>query len=255
MSCPAWRPEMFLAHPGRPARSSPFHPALSDLPEALPLFPLSGAVVLPNCDLPLNIFEPRYLAMTREALGAPQRLIGLIQPSEKAEREDAEDSVLNPGALELSDLREVGCAGRIVSFAETSDGRYIVALRGVCRFRLKDEPEMDAAGAGFARVRPLWGGYAGDLAPSGTGDMPDMAELRDLTVEYLESREMKPGDAFADGMTGEEFVNNMAMLCPFAGAEKQALLEAEDLARRAETLKTIMTMSLHAGGGGEKRAH
>ena len=248
---------MFLAHPGRPARSSPFHPALSDLPESIPLFPLSGAVVLPNCDLPLNVFEPRYLAMSREALGTRQRLIGLIQPSEKAEREDAEDAVENPERLELSDLREVGCAGRIVSFAETSDGRYIVALRGVCRFRLKAEPEMDPLG--FARGCPAWEPFAGeDLTRSGGGEMPDMAKLRDTTMAYLESREMKPGDAFADGMTGEEFINNMAMLCPFTGAEKQALLEAENLAKRAEALLAIMTMSLHAGGSGgegEERAH
>ena len=256
---------MYLAHPGRPARSGPFHPDLPDLPESIPLFPVSGAVVLPNCDLPLNVFEPRYLAMSRFALGTRQRMVGMVQPvfglgdgpgpdqsnsdSGKKQNGDGNANGSEGGAESfphLRDLQRVGCAGRIVSFAETADGRYIVVLRGVCRFRLEAEPEPDAAG-GFVRARPQWRAYALDLQPP--GDSPsDMAGLRDLTVAYLASREMKPGDAFADGMTAEEFVNNMAMLCPFSGAEKQALLEAENVVKRAEALRAIMGMAVRGGG-------
>ena len=249
---------MYLAHPGRPARTGPFHPELSDLPETLPLFPVSGAEVLPNCDLPLNVFEPRYLAMSRFALGTRQRMIGMVQPAPgrgaaaRKEKNGDKDEGEDEGAEsfpQLADLRRVGCGGRIVSFAETADGRYIVVLRGVCRFRLEDEPEPDAAGGGFVRARALWRPFAPDLQPP--GDSPsDMAGLRDLTAAYLASREMKPGDAFADGMTAEEFVNNMAMLCPFSGAEKQALLEAENVVKRAETLRAIMSMAIRGGDGG-----
>lgn len=245
---------MFLAHPGRPARTSPFHPELADLPARVPLFPLAEAALLPNCDLPLNVFEPRFLAMARVALGSRQRMIGLIQPSEKAEREDAEDAVENPEVLELSDLRPVGCAGRIVSFAETADGRNIVVLRGVCRFRPAAEPEMDPAGFAWARMN--WTPYAADLLPPPEDDLPEQAPLRDLTLEYLRSRGMKAGDSsFGDDMTVEDFVNNMTMLCPFSAAEKQALVEADTVPQRAELLRTIMTMSLRGGAADGEPTH
>ena len=203
--------------------------AYSDLPGSLPLFPLTGAVLLPRGQLPLNIFEPRYLEMVDYALQG-DRLIGMIQPSE------SEDKVLRPA------LSQVGCAGKIVNFRETDDGRYLITLAGLCRFRLTGEMESATAWrAGFCDFAP----FAGDLAAQSDEDFPRDRLLAALK-NYLSTREMKADWKSVMTAPGEALVNALAMMCPFDPAEKQALLEANSFQERASTLMALLEM----GGAG-----
>ena len=202
----------------------------SDLPGSLPLFPLTGAVLLPRGALPLNIFEPRYLEMVDYALTG-DRLIGMIQPTEH------EDTTLKPK------LSQVGCVGKITSFQETDDNRYLITLSGICRFRLTGE--MEAAThwrAGFCDFAP----FAGDLAQAGDEDFPRDRLLAALKT-YLSSRDMKADWKSVMTAPGEALVNALAMMCPFDPAEKQALLEAQSFQDRASTLMALLEMGADAG--------
>ena len=197
----------------------------SDLPKSLPLFPLTGAVLLPRGVLPLNIFEPRYLEMVDYALSG-DRLIGMIQPTEH------EDSVLKPR------LSQVGCAGKIVSFQETQDNRYLITLAGLCRFRLTGEMESSTPWrAGFTD----FGAFAGDLAQAPEEDFPRERLLAALKA-YLNTRDMKADWKSVMTAPGEALVNALAMMCPFDPAEKQALLEAQSFQDRASTLMVLLEM-------------
>ena len=197
----------------------------SDLPGSLPLFPLTGAVLLPRGVLPLNIFEPRYLEMVDYALSG-DRLIGMIQPTEH------EDSVLKPR------LSQVGCAGKIVSFQETQDNRYLITLAGLCRFRLTGEMESSTPWrAGFTD----FGAFAGDLAQAPEEDFPRERLLAALKA-YLNTRDMKADWKSVMTAPGEALVNALAMMCPFDPAEKQALLEAQSFQDRASTLMALLEM-------------
>ena len=197
----------------------------SDLPKSLPLFPLTGAVLLPRGVLPLNIFEPRYLEMVDYALSG-DRLIGMIQPTEH------EDSVLKPR------LSQVGCAGKIVSFQETQDNRYLITLAGLCRFRLTGEMESSTPWrAGFTD----FGAFAGDLAQAPEEDFPRERLLAALKA-YLNTRDMKADWKSVMTAPGEALVNALAMMCPFDPAEKQALLEAQSFQDRASTLMALLEM-------------
>ena len=202
----------------------------SDLPGSLPLFQLTGAVLLPRGALPLNIFEPRYLEMVDYALTG-DRLIGMIQPTEH------EDTTLKPK------LSQVGCVGKITSFQETDDNRYLITLSGICRFRLTGE--MEAATpwrAGFCDFAP----FAGDLAQAGDEDFPRDRLLAALKT-YLSSRDMKADWKSVMTAPGEALVNALAMMCPFDPAEKQALLEAQSFQDRASTLMALLEMGADAG--------
>ena len=202
----------------------------SDLPGSLPLFPLTGAVLLPRGALPLNIFEPRYLEMVDYALTG-DRLIGMIQPTEH------EDTTLKPK------LSNVGCAGKITSFRETEDNRYLITLSGICRFRLTSE--MDTATpwrAGFCD----FAAFAGDLAQTSDEDFPRDRLLSALKT-YLSSRDMKADWKSVMTAPGEALVNALAMMCPFDPAEKQALLEAQSFQDRASTLMALLEMGADAG--------
>ena len=204
--------------------------AYTDLPKSLPLFPLTGAVLLPRGALPLNIFEPRYLEMVDYALTG-DRLIGMIQPTEH------EDTTLKPK------LSQVGCVGKITSFQETDDNRYLITLSGICRFRLTGE--MEAATpwrAGFCDFAP----FAGDLAQAGDEDFPRDRLLAALKT-YLSSRDMKADWKSVMTAPGEALVNALAMMCPFDPAEKQALLEAQSFQDRASTLMALLEMGADAG--------
>ncbi len=204
--------------------------AWSDLPHSLPLFPLTGAVLLPRGALPLNIFEPRYLEMVDYALTG-DRLIGMIQPSE------SEDKVLKPA------LSRVGCAGKIVSFRETEDNRYLITLQGLCRFRLTGEMESTTPWrAGFCDFAP----FAGDLAQLGDEEFPRERLLAALKA-YLTHRDMKADWKSVMTAPGEALVNALAMMCPFDPAEKQALLEAPGFQERASTLMALLEMGGEAG--------
>ena len=197
----------------------------SDLPKSLPLFPLTGAVLLPRGMLPLNIFEPRYLEMVDYALSG-DRLIGMIQPTEH------EDEVLTPK------LSQVGCAGKIVAFQETQDNRYLITLAGLCRFRLTGEMQSTTPWrAGFTD----FAAFAGDLAQAPEEDFPRERLLAALKA-YLHTRDMKADWKSVMTAPGEALVNALAMMCPFDPAEKQALLEAQSFQDRASTLMALLEM-------------
>ena len=202
----------------------------TDLPGSLPLFPLTGAVLLPHGALPLNIFEPRYLEMVDYALTG-DRLIGMIQPTEH------EDTTLKPK------LSQVGCAGKITSFRETEDNRYLITLSGICRFRLTGEMDSTTPWrAGFCD----FAAFAGDLAQMGDVDFPRDRLLAALKT-YLSSRDMKADWKSVMTAPGETLVNALAMMCPFDPAEKQALLEAQSFQDRASTLMALLEMGGEAG--------
>jgi len=207
--------------------------SLDDLPKTLGVFPLTGVVLLPRGQLPLNVFEPRYLTLVDAALSGT-RLVGVIQPTEH------EDKVLKPA------LSAIGCAGRLTSYRESDDGRYLITLTGICRFRVAEELETTAP---YRMVKPDFTPFAGDLAPVGEGDFPRdrlLAALRD----YLSRRDLKADWRSVMGAEPETLVNALAMLCPFEPAEKQALLEAPGWIDRVSTLVALLEISTAGQGPG-----
>ncbi|WP_409456637.1 LON peptidase substrate-binding domain-containing protein [Rhizobium lusitanum] len=201
----------------------------SDLPETVVVFPLSGALLLPGAQLPLNIFEPRYLAMFDTAI-AGNRLIGMVQP---ALGEPADSSHLS----------HVGCLGRITSIAETGDGRYIASLTGICRFRLMDEVIGHQPYRSF-RITP----FIADLKSRDEEDTVDRSELLSVFRAYLDANKLDADWESVERASNMMLVNSLAMMAPFDPAEKQALLEAPDLKTRAETFIAIVKIVL-AGSG------
>lgn len=199
----------------------------ADLPATVPVFPLSAALLLPGGRMPLNIFEPRYLQMIDEAM-AGGRLIGMIQPAlDGALRADGEPA-----------LCQVGCLGRVTSLSETGDGRYLISLHGVCRFRVVEEV---AARTPFRQCRIV--PFAADLDERGAEEVDRPALLRAFRA-YLEANGL---DADWEGVSRAEnatLVNALSMMAPYGPAEKQALLEAPDLRTRAETLIAITEMAM-----------
>ncbi|HBK90108.1 MAG TPA: peptidase S16 [Parvularcula sp.] len=196
------------------------------LPAVIPVFPLTGAILLPKGMLPLNIFEPRYLRMFDDAL-AGARVIGMIQP-----RED--DSAAR------APLYEVGCAGRITAFQETGDGRYLVSLSGLSRFRVG--AELDAA-TPYRQVNADYSGFPSDMNEDRTGEAVDRERLFDAMRGYFASEGLSTDWQEAAAAPTAALVNSLAMGCPFAPNEKQALLEAGTLADRADCLIALMRMS------------
>ena len=198
-----------------------------DLPETVPVFPLSGALLLPGGQLPLNIFEPRYLAMFDAAL-AGDRLIGMIQPALGEAGEGTRPA-----------LSTVGCLGRITSFAETGDGRYIVSLSGVCRFRAVEE-----VGEGYPFRTFRFMPFMADLS----GDDDELAVDREALLRvfraYLDANKLEADWDSVERAGNLTLVNSLSMMSPFGPAEKQALLEAPDLKTRAETLIAITEIHL-----------
>jgi Lon protease-like protein len=206
---------------------------LDDLPQTLAVFPLTGALLLPRGNLPLNVFEPRYLAMVDDAI-ASSRLIGMIQPSEPEER------TLKPA------LSQVGCAGRITGFKETEDNRYLITLTGLCRFRVASEIAAETA---YRQVVPDYSAFAGDLVVDEQSDFPRdrlIAALKD----YLTRRDLKADWRSVINAPAETLVNALAMLCPFDPAEKQAILEAPGWNERVATLVALLEMSGATPEGG-----
>jgi Lon protease-like protein len=200
--------------------------SIEELPNPLPLFPLTGVLLLPRGQLPLNVFEPRYLALVDSAMSGG-RVIGMIQPSE------AEEKALTPK------LSAVGCAGRITSYRETDDGRYLITLTGVCRFRVKSELSTQAA---FRAVDPDYAPFAGDLVANDENDFP-RERVIDALKDYLSKRDLKADWRSVMTAPPETLVNALAMLCPFEPAEKQALLEADDWHARVATLVALLEMA------------
>lgn len=199
---------------------------LDDLPSTLDIFPLTGVLLLPRGQLPLNVFEPRYLALVDAALSGT-RLIGMIQPTQN------EEKVLKPA------LSSIGCAGRITGFRENEDGRYLITLTGVCRFRLVEELNTDTP---FRKVVADFSPYVGDLTTSDETDFP-RERLVSALKDYLAKRDLKADWKSVLSAPPETLVNALAMLCPFEPAEKQALLEAPGWNERVDTLIALLEMS------------
>jgi len=200
------------------------------LPEIIPVFPLPGALLLPRGQMPLNIFEPRYLAMVDDALRDGHRLIGMIQPDvRKSESGD------KPA------LYKVGCVGRITQLAETGDGRYLLELTGVARFRI--EEEMNVATA-YRQCRITFAPFADDfVARKGESEVDRDALLAALR-DFLKANDMKADWEGIDKAPNEALVNALSMMSPYGAPEKQALLEAPDLKTRAELLVAITEIDL-----------
>lgn len=205
--------------------------ALADLPEVIPVFPLPGALLLPRARLPLNIFEPRYLAMLDDVLRSDHRLIGMVQPFESRAPQPK--------------LHAIGCAGRVTSLSETEDGRYLIALTGVSRFRIGGELDGFTP---YRRVRADWGDFATDLGPAERGAGFCRNDFLDVLGRYFEAvRLASDWDSLREAEP-ELLVNSLAMMCPFSVEEKQALLEAPRLTDRVETLMALMQFAIASGG-------
>ena len=197
----------------------------ADLPQMIPVFPLDGALLLPGGDLPLQIFEPRYLNMVDDVMSG-DRIIGMIQTRPGGDR-------MRPN------LAGVGCAGRITSYAETSDGRYLITLTGVCRFDAGPELIIPTP---YRQLRARYDRFEADLAEDAGGLAPEGARTRFAKAlkRYLNRRELDIDWETAQSAPLEALVNSLAMGLPFEPAEKQALLEAADLGARFETLATLL---------------
>ncbi|MGH1369821.1 MAG: LON peptidase substrate-binding domain-containing protein [Maritimibacter sp.] len=205
----------------------------NDLPAVMLLFPLSGALLLPRGRLPLNIFEPRYLALFDDALKTPERLIGMIQPMDEAGER----------------LHTIGCAGRITSFTETEDRRYMVQLTGVSRFRITGMVEGFEP---YKRADVSWDGFERDLGSS-EGDVAfDRPAFLALLARYFDTAELQTDWDSLQEAEEELLINSLSMLCPLPAEDKQALLEAPSLQTRRETLVTLMEFALASGPGGEQ---
>lgn len=204
----------------------PHREATASLPDEIPVFPLPGAILFPRWDLPLNIFEPRYLNMLDDAM-AGARLIGMIQPVS--------------GPREQPGLASVGCAGRITSFAETEDGRYLITLSGVSRFRVERELGVRTP---YRQVKAGWAEFAGDLIDEVDPDSPLRAALMDALIAYAAGKDLAADWATVDGTPVETLVNALSAGCPFSVMEKQALLEAPALQDRLEKLITLLRMDV-----------
>ena len=205
-----------------------------NLPTQIPIFPLPNALLLPGGQLPLNIFEPRYLAMVDDALGHPDRLIGMVQPME-----------------EQNSLFGIGCAGRIGYFQETDDGRYMIALNGVCRFRLGGHEQTEP---GYRLADVSWDEFATDLQDPLEG-IADRDRMFTIMRRYFAARGFDADWDQIERSEDEQILNTLAMVCPFEVAEKQALLEADGMARRADLLIAMMEMALHEDDGGNDARH
>ena len=206
----------------------------ADLPQVIPVFPLPGAILFARGQLPLNIFEPRYLNMIDDAM-AGDRLIGMIQPS--------------GGPQTLPRLTQVGCVGRITSFAETSDGRYLVTLTGVCRFRLTGEMPSSAP---YRTARVAFGAFEADLKPPAIDDYDfDREGFLGALKAYLERRGLDIDWETAEAAPPEALINSLAMALPFDPPEKQALLEAPELPERGAALTALMRIDAAGAGDGE----
>ena len=207
----------------------------ADLPATIPVFPLPGALLLPRARLPLHIFEPRYLAMMDDTLKTSHRLIGMVQPLEGPEN--------TPGRL-----HHIGCAGRVTAFSETEDGRYMITLSGVSRYRITGE---QTGFSPYVRADVSWSGFDRDLGGTEKDKGFDRDEFMALLQRFFDANGLSTD---WDGMNDAEdelLINSLSMLCPFDPEEKQALLEAPSLTTRRETLVTLIEFALRGGNAEE----
>jgi Lon protease-like protein len=201
-----------------------------DLTDVIPVFPLPGALLLPRGQMPLNIFEPRYLAMVDDALRSGHRLIGMIQPD-----------TAHPGSETRPNLYKVGCVGRITQIAETGDGRYLLQLTGVVRFRVEEELSVSTP---YRQCRVIYSPFADDFTPRKGEDEVDRQSLLRALSDFLKANDLKADWEGIENAPNEALVNALAMMSPYGAAEKQALLEAPDLKTRAEILVAVTEIEL-----------
>jgi uncharacterized protein len=208
---------------------------VDELPTTVPVFPLAGALLLPRTDLPLNIFEPRYVEMVEHAMGA-DRVIGMIQPV-------AGDSSETPA------LVGVGCLGRITSYTETNDGRLMIALTGICRFEAVKEKRVKTP---FRQMQISCAGFAADLAEAHGARSVDRDAVIKAFRQYLEANNMAANWDEVEQVPTELLVNTLSQLAPYPALEKQALLEAENLEDRAAMLIALTELALSGGRKGAR---
>ena len=207
----------------------------ADLPETIPLFPLPGALLLPRARLPLHVFEPRYLTMLEDCLKTSHRLIGMVQPLEN-------------GASGQSRLHEIGCAGRVTQFSETEDGRYMITLTGMSRFRIRRE----ATGfLPYIKADVGWTDFARDLGREEEDPGFDREMFLTLLSRYFVAADLETDWGSLEEADDELLINSLSMLCPFSLEEKQALLEAPHLTDRRETLAALMEFTCRGGANDE----
>jgi Lon protease-like protein len=216
---------------------NPFDPTIDQLPEIVPIFPLAGVLLLPRGKLPLNIFEPRYLAMVEDALSG-NRMIGIIQPSDPLSR------------ASVPPVYPIGCAGRITSFSETDDGRCLITLTGVCRFETVRELPIVR---GYRRVDVSWERFAADLEEPGPA-LFDRARLVEGLRTYFKIQGISANWDAIESTPDERLITSLAMICPFEPSEKQALLECRSLSERASMMIAIIEMSVLDKRGGDTMA-
>jgi Lon protease-like protein len=212
--------------------------APSDLPDLIPVFPLPGALLLPRARLPLHIFEPRYLQMLDDTLKSRHRLIGMVQPDERAA----------PGAN--SGLHQIGCAGRLSAFSETEDGRYMISLTGVSRFRIV---RVNEGFAPYLRAEVGWEGFSRDLGGAETDPEFDRGGFFELLARYFATRGLETDWETMQRADDELLINSLSMIAPLDPGDKQALLEAPDLASRRRTLVGLIEFALHQGEATEDK--
>ena len=205
-----------------------------DLPDVIPVFPLAGALLLPRGQIPLNIFEPRYLVMIDDALTSGRRLIGMIQPD-----------TAHPGSEDKPNLFRIGCLGRITQLGETGDGRYLIELTGVARFRVVEEMNVHTP---YRQCRVTYTPFADDFVARKGEDAVDRQALLAALSAFLKANDLKADWEGIENAPNEALVNALAMMSPYGAAEKQALLEAPDLKTRAEILVAVTEIELAKGG-------
>jgi Lon protease-like protein len=205
-----------------------------DCPLVIPVFPLTGALLLPRGQMPLNIFEPRYLAMIDDAIRT-SRVIGMIQPEADSGRQASSPPLL-----------QVGCLGRITQFAETGDDRYVLTLTGISRFRIVEELPVTTP---YRQARVSYDDFAIDFTARAGEDEVDRNGLLKALRSFARANELKIDWKGVNEAPNEALVNALSMMCPFGPREKQALLEAPDLKHRAEVLVAITEIELARGGG------
>ena len=215
---------------------NPFEPTFEQLPETLPIFPLSGVLLLPGGRLPLNIFEPRYLAMIFDAL-AGHRMIGMVQPVQPGGY--AGDGM--PTDDGRPKVHKVGCAGRIVSFNETEDGRLLLALAGVCRFEIVRE--LEPAQGGYRRVSSVFSPYRADIDHDDEIVELDRDRLMAALATFFRGRKLSADWDAVNQAADANLVTSLSMVLPFGPAEKQGLLEAKDSSARAKLLVAFLEMN------------
>jgi len=211
---------------------SPFERRVEDLPSEIAIFPLKSVLLLPNGKLPLNVFEPRYLNLVQNALSGT-RIIGMVQLSgtNLGEMESADDN---------APIFNIGCAGRIISFEETDDGRFLITLKGTCRYRIKQELDLID---GYRRVRPDFSPYTADLYSDQNAAFDRPRLISELRL-YLQRRGIAAELDAIDNAPADHLITTLAMVCPFATDERQALLESKDATSRAKLMIGLLEYAM-----------